>query len=75
MIALSRAIYTATHNEGFVNDEVRGITVRAHRSVTRAINDQDADAAVRRMSRHVHAYAAAALEVEDRTAITVSEEH
>lgn len=69
MMALSRAIYTATHNEGFVNEEVRSITVRAHKSVTRAIKDKDADAAVRRMGRHVHAYAQAALEVEDRTAI------
>jgi GntR family transcriptional repressor for pyruvate dehydrogenase complex len=73
MIALSRAIYTVTHNEGFVNDEVRAITVRAHKSVTRAIKDKDPDAAVRRMTRHVHAYAAAALEVEQRTAITITE--
>lgn len=71
MIALSRAIYTVTHNAGFVNDEVRAITVRAHRSVTRAIKDRDPDAAARRMTRHVHAYAAAALEVDERTAISV----
>ncbi len=71
MIALSRAIYTVTHNEGFVNDEVRAITVRAHRSVTRAIREKDPEAATRRMTRHVHAYAAAALAVEERTAITV----
>ena len=50
MMALSRAIYTTTNNEGFINDEVRAITVRAHRSVTRAIKDRDPDAAVRRMS-------------------------
>lgn len=73
MMALSRAIYTATHNEGFVNEEVRAITVRAHKSVTRAIKDKDPEAAVRRMTRHVHAYAEAALEVEDRTAITLPE--
>jgi GntR family transcriptional repressor for pyruvate dehydrogenase complex len=71
MLALSRAIYTATNNEGFVDDEVRAMTVRAHRSVTRAIRERDAEAAVRRMTRHVHAYAAAALAVDDRTAITV----
>jgi GntR family transcriptional regulator, transcriptional repressor for pyruvate dehydrogenase complex len=75
MIALSRAIYTATRTEGFVNDEVRTITVRAHRSVTRAIKERDEDAAVRRMTRHVHAYAEAALEVDERTAITVPDEH
>jgi GntR family transcriptional regulator, transcriptional repressor for pyruvate dehydrogenase complex len=73
MIALSRAIYTVTHNEGFVSDEVRGITVRAHKSVTRAIKDKDPEAAARRMTRHVHAYAAAALAVEERTAITVAD--
>ena len=72
MLALSRAIYTTTNNEGFVDDEVRSITVRAHKSVTRAIRERDPDAAVRRMGRHVHAYAAAALEVESRTAIPIS---
>lgn len=73
MLALSRAIYTATNNEGFVNDEVRSIAVRAHRSVTRAIKDRDADAAVRRMERHVHSYAAAALAVDERTIVAVSD--
>ena len=74
MMALSRAIYTATNNEGFVNDEVRAITVRAHRSVTRAIRERHADAAVRRMTRHVHSYAAAALAVDERTTVAVPEE-
>lgn len=73
MIALSRAIFTATNNEGFITDEVRAIAVRAHRSVTRAIREKDPEAAVRRMSRHVHGYAEAALAVEDRTAIAVAE--
>jgi GntR family transcriptional repressor for pyruvate dehydrogenase complex len=71
MLALSRAIYTTTNNEGFVDDEVRVVTVRAHRSVTLAIRERDPAAAVRRMTRHVHAYAAAALAVDDRTAIMV----
>lgn len=74
MMALSRAIYTTTNTEGFVNAEVRSITVRAHRSVTRAIKERDAEAAVRRMSRHVHSYAAAALEVDDRTTVAVPAE-
>ena len=74
MMALSRAIYTATNNEGFVNDEVRDITFRAHRSVTRAIRDRDPDAAVRRMTRHVHSYAAAALKVDERTTFALPEE-
>jgi GntR family transcriptional repressor for pyruvate dehydrogenase complex len=74
MTALSRAIYTSTNNEGFVNDEVRAIAARAHKSVTRAIKERDADAAARRMSRHVHAYASAALEVDKRTEIAVDED-
>jgi GntR family transcriptional regulator, transcriptional repressor for pyruvate dehydrogenase complex len=74
MMALSRAIYTATNNEGFVNDEVREIAARAHRSVTRAIRERDAEAAARRMARHVHSYAAAALAVDERTTVAVTEE-
>ena len=74
MIALSRAIYTTTNTEGFVDDEIRAATVRAHRSVTRAIKERDPDAAVRRMNRHVHTYAAAVLEVDQRTAISVADE-
>lgn len=73
MMALSRAIHAATHNEGFVNAEVRDIAVRAHRSVMRAVAERDPEAAVRRMARHVHTYAAAALEVDDRIEISVAE--
>lgn len=71
MLALSRAIYASTDNRAFVNAEVRSTTVKAHRSITKAIRDQDPNAAVRRMNRHVHAYAEAVLEVEDRTEIDV----
>lgn len=71
MIALSRAIYTATNTEGFVTDEVRSIAQRAHRSVTRAIRERDTEAAQRRMARHIHHHAKAALEVENRTDIAV----
>ncbi|MET8427934.1 FadR/GntR family transcriptional regulator [Nocardia sp. NPDC004860] len=74
MIALSRAIYTATANEGFVDEEVRATTLRAHRSVTKAIRDGDPDAAARRMSRHVHTYAKAVLEFEKRTEIPLENE-
>ncbi|MBW0100957.1 FadR/GntR family transcriptional regulator [Pseudonocardia sp. KRD291] len=74
MMALSRAIYTATNNEGFVNDEVRDVTVRAHRSVLRAIRERDPEAAERRMGRHVHAYASAALAVDQRTTVSVAPE-
>ena len=71
MLALSRAIYASTDNKGFVDTEVRATTERAHRSITKAISDKDPDAAQRRMGRHVHAYAEAVLEVEERTAIEV----
>jgi GntR family transcriptional repressor for pyruvate dehydrogenase complex len=74
MVALSRAIYTATNNEGFVDANIRQITVRAHRSITQAIRAQDQETAARRMTRHVHAYAEAALEVEHRTEISVPDE-
>lgn len=71
MGALSAAIYDATDTKGFVDEGVRTTTARAHKSVTRAIRQQDAEAAARRMQRHVHEYAKAVLEVEKRTAVEV----
>ncbi|MGH3631524.1 MAG: FadR/GntR family transcriptional regulator [Sciscionella sp.] len=71
MLALSRAIYTSTDNQGFVDAEVRRTTAKAHQSVTKAIRDQNADAAARRMSRHVHSYAEAVTQVDERTKINV----
>jgi len=73
MRALSTAIYAATNNQGFVDAQVRSTAVRAHRTITDAIRAQDAEAAVRRMTRHVHSYAEAVLEVEERTQIEVPE--
>ncbi|MFI6247525.1 FadR/GntR family transcriptional regulator [Streptomyces sp. NPDC051016] len=74
MAALSRAIYTSTENERFVDNDVRRTAAQAHRSITAAIRAKDPEAAVRRMTRHVHGYADAVLEVDDRTEITVAEE-
>lgn len=71
MKALSRAIYESTDNQGFIDTEVRTSTKRAHLGITDAIRNRDPDAAVRRMRSHVHAYAEAVLEVEDRTEIVV----
>lgn len=73
MTALSQAIYAGTANEAFVDDKVRAVTARAHKSITKAIRDGDAEAAGRRMRRHVHSYAAAALEVDQRDSITVDD--
>lgn len=71
MGALSRAIYAATDNQGFIDASVRKTTLQAHRSITEAIRKRDAGAAARRMTRHVHEYASAVLEVEERTEIDV----
>ncbi len=70
MSALSRAIYAATDDEGFVDDEVRRTALHAHETITKAIRDGDADAAARRMTRHVHSYAEAVLQ-GDRTDVDV----
>jgi DNA-binding FadR family transcriptional regulator len=71
MLALSRVIYTATDNQAFVDAEVRRTTIRAHARVTEAIVAGDTEAALRRMTRHLHTYTEAISEVEDRTAIEV----
>jgi DNA-binding FadR family transcriptional regulator len=73
MTALSQAIYMGTENPAFVDDSVRAVTARAHKSITRAIRDKDAEAAGRRMRRHVHSYAAAVLKVDQRDSITVDD--
>ena len=72
MRALSGAIYASTDNQGFIDADVRRTTLRAHRTITEAIRAQDPNAAVRRMNRHVHAYAEAVSEVEDRTEIELA---
>jgi GntR family transcriptional repressor for pyruvate dehydrogenase complex len=72
-VSVASHIYDSTDNQGFIDAEVRRTTVHAHKSITDAIRDQDPEAAVRRMKRHVHEYAEAVLEVEDRTAIEVGE--
>ncbi len=74
MLALSRAIYASTDNQAFVDAEVRSSTVRAHQSITRAIRAGDPEAAVRRMKRHVRAYAEAVAAVEERTEIEVPQD-
>jgi GntR family transcriptional regulator, transcriptional repressor for pyruvate dehydrogenase complex len=73
MTALSNAIYAGTENAAFVDDNVRAVTARAHRSITTAIRSRDAEAAGRRMRRHVHSYAKAALAVDKREAIAVDD--
>jgi GntR family transcriptional repressor for pyruvate dehydrogenase complex len=74
MAALSRAIYASTDNQAFVDAEVRRTAVLAHARITDAIRTGDMDAALRRMTRHVHSYAEAIARVESRTAIEVPAE-
>jgi len=57
MESISAAIYAATDIEDFNPPEIRRVVVRAHQRVMDAIRDHDADAAKRRMARHVGAYA------------------
>lgn len=73
MSALSTAIYTSTENTAFIDDVVRKTTVRAHKSITEAIRSGDHQAAVRRMSKHVHGYAEAIVEFDDRTEIEIGQ--
>jgi GntR family transcriptional repressor for pyruvate dehydrogenase complex len=68
MTALSRAIYAASEDEKFVDADVRHTTVHAHETITAAIRAGDAEAALRRMKRHVHSYAEEVLK-GDRTEI------
>ena len=71
MVALSRAIYAATEDESFVDVEVRNTAVHAHETITAAIRAKDADAAARRMTRHVHSYAEEVLKRDARVEIDV----
>jgi DNA-binding FadR family transcriptional regulator len=73
MIALSEAIYAGTEDEGFVDIEVRAVTTTAHRMITSAIHDRDAETAGRRMRKHVHGYADALAESDEREAIVVGD--
>jgi GntR family transcriptional repressor for pyruvate dehydrogenase complex len=70
---VSHAIYTGTENPAFVDEDVRAVTARAHRSITTAIRSRDTEAASRRMRRHVHSYAKAALAMDEREAIAVDD--
>ena len=69
MTALSNAIYSSTENKAFVDDDVRKTTFKAHKTITDAIRSGDSAAATRRMTKHVHGYAEAVVQVEQRTEI------
>ncbi|MDN2495398.1 FadR family transcriptional regulator [Nocardia nova] len=73
MTALSTAIYSSTENTAFVDEAVRQTTYRAHKTITDAIRAGDSAAATRRMTKHVHGYAEAVVQVEERTEIELRE--
>ncbi len=55
MVAISNMVYRASAIEDFATDEVRKVVLKAHRRIFDAIAAQDADAARRRMTRHLAA--------------------
>lgn len=60
MNAIAREIRDATDLDDFNSPEVLEAAQGAHEAVVQAMSDRDADAARRRMQRHVHAYREAA---------------
>lgn len=54
--AIAQVVYKATDLRGFNSPEVRQAVVQAHQKVMDAVRQRDADAAWRRMGRHVGAY-------------------
>ena len=56
MTAIAQAVHRATEADDFNSDAVRAETLRAHGRILDAIVKRDADAAERRMRRHVQAY-------------------
>lgn len=58
MTAIGEAVHAATEADNFNSDEVRKATLFAHERIIDAIVARDAEAAGRRMARHVDAYVA-----------------
>jgi GntR family transcriptional regulator, transcriptional repressor for pyruvate dehydrogenase complex len=58
MVAIANLIYQATSIDNFATDDIRKIVIEAHRRILDAIVAQDADAARRRMARHLAAVTA-----------------
>jgi GntR family transcriptional regulator, transcriptional repressor for pyruvate dehydrogenase complex len=59
MVAISSMVYKASAIENFATEEVRKVVLKAHRRILQAIVAKDADAARRRMARHLAALTAA----------------
>ena len=59
MVAISSMVYKASAIENFATEEVRSVVLKAHRRIFEAIAAKDAEAARRRMARHLAALTAA----------------
>ena len=55
LIAISGLIFKASAIENFASEEVRTLVIRAHKRILEAIEKRDAEAAQRRMARHLSA--------------------
>ncbi len=55
MVAISSMIYRGSAIQDFATPDVRTVVIKAHRRIVAAIADRDADAAHRRMARHLAA--------------------
>jgi DNA-binding FadR family transcriptional regulator len=73
MSALGDAIHAGTNLGDFNSSDVRLAARRAHDGVVAAIRDGDADAAFRRMHRHVHAFRSQVTSDPDTAAKTVEQ--
>jgi DNA-binding FadR family transcriptional regulator len=65
LTASSNLIYKATAIDNFSTEDVRRQVIQAHRRILEAIAERDADAARRRMARHLAAVTAAMLAFSD----------
>lgn len=55
VVAISGLVYKASAIQDFASEDVRTVVIKAHRRIVEAIAARDADAAERRMARHLAA--------------------
>ncbi len=55
MVAISSTIYRASAIQDFATPDIRTVVIKAHRRILGAISERDAEAAHRRMARHLAA--------------------
>jgi DNA-binding FadR family transcriptional regulator len=55
VVAISGLVYKASAIEDFASEDVRSVVIKAHRRIVDAIAQRDAEAASRRMARHLAA--------------------